>query len=114
MFVVAYDIAGVFATTESAGPPLPCGRCASACSSTRASSFKDIPHIFANVGDAKVLIQGVSGAFTYLELTYLVHPLPYVATASFSITKCQDHHPDPTNILMLCLGRLTGWPGFAS
>lgn len=70
-------------------------------------SFKDIPHIFANVVETlgKVLILlGVSGAFTYL-LTYLRIPT-MIATGLFSITSNKIVILVLLNILMLCLGCL--------
>ena len=68
-------------------------------------SFKDIPHIFANVVETlgKVLILlGVSGAFTYL-LTYLRIPT-MIATGLFSITSNKIVILILLNILMLFLG----------
>ena len=70
-------------------------------------SFKDIPHIFANVVETlgKVLILlGVSGAFTYL-LTYLRIPT-MIATGLFSITSNKIVILILLNILMLFLGCL--------
>lgn len=75
MFVVVGVIAGVFTTTESAAAAVVWSLCVGLFI-YKGFSFKDIPHIFANVVETlgKVLILlGVSGAFTYL-LTYLQHP----------------------------------------
>ena len=104
MFVVVGVIAGVFTTTESAAAAVVWSLCVGLFI-YKGFSFKDIPHIFANVVETlgKVLILlGVSGAFTYL-LTYLRIPT-MIATGLFSITSNKIIILILLNILMLCLG----------
>ena len=106
MFVVVGVIAGVFTTTESAAAAVVWSLCVGLFI-YKGFSFKDIPHIFANVVETlgKVLILlGVSGAFTYL-LTYLRIPT-MIATGLFSITSNKIVILVLLNILMLCLGCL--------
>ena len=106
MFVVVGVIAGVFTTTESAAAAVVWSLCVGLFI-YKGFSFKDIPHIFANVVETlgKVLILlGVSGAFTYL-LTYLRIPT-MIATGLFSITSNKIIILILLNILMLCLGCL--------
>ena len=104
MFVVVGVIAGVFTTTESAAAAVVWSLCVGLFI-YKGFSFKDIPHIFANVVETlgKVLILlGVSGAFTYL-LTYLRIPT-MIATGLFSITSNKIVILILLNILMLCPG----------
>lgn len=106
MFVVVGVIAGVFTTTESAAAAVVWSLCVGLFI-YKGFSFKDIPHIFANVVETlgKVLILlGVSGAFTYL-LTYLRIPT-MIATGLFSITSNKIVILILLNILMLFLGCL--------
>lgn len=106
MFVVVGVIAGVFTTTESAAAAVVWSLCVGLFI-YKGFSFKDIPHIFANVVETlgKVLILlGVSGAFTYL-LTYLRIPT-MIATGLFSITSNKIIILIMLNILMLFLGCL--------
>ena len=106
MFVVVGVIAGVFTTTESAAAAVVWSLCVGLFI-YKGFSFKDIPHIFANVVETlgKVLILlGVSGAFTYL-LTYLRIPT-MIATGLFSIISNKIVILVLLNILMLCLGCL--------
>lgn len=101
MFVVVGVIAGVFTTTESAAAAVVWSLCVGLFI-YKGFSFKDIPHIFANVVETlgKVLILlGVSGAFTYL-LTYLRIPT-MIATGLFSITSNKIVILVLLNILML-------------
>ena len=101
MFVVVGVIAGVFTTTESAAAAVVWSLCVGLFI-YKGFSFKDIPHIFANVVETlgKVLILlGVSGAFTYL-LTYLRIPT-MIATGLFSITSNKIIILILLNILML-------------
>lgn len=106
LFVVVGVIAGVFTTTESAAAAVVWSLCVGLFI-YKGFSFKDIPHIFANVVETlgKVLILlGVSGAFTYL-LTYLRIPT-MIATGLFSITSNKIVILILLNILMLFLGCL--------
>ena len=89
-------------------PLLPlCGRCASACSSTRASPSRISPtslQMSWRLWGKVLILLGVSGAFTYL-LTYLRIPT-MIATGLFSITSNKIVILILLNILMLFLGCL--------
>ena len=106
LFVAGYMPGAVCTSSESAAAAVVCSLCVGLFI-YKGVSFKDIPHIFANVVETlgKVLILlGVSGAFTYL-LTYLRIPT-MIATGLFSITSNKIVILILLNILMLFLGCL--------